>query len=129
MNPIYLAAVCHDIKSNTLEATWIQRTDTEIRRVKCQNYSPSQADMLRADDLEFTGSNGVEIYIAAAGWTPEYIAAYTAEQERLAAEVQAKADAEARAAEDARLAAEKVAFDAAVAKQLAILKAAQDALK
>lgn len=120
---IYLAAVTHDIKTNTLEAMW--RDSETLAAVKCTNYSPTQVDMLRADDVAISGSNGVEKYIAAAGWTPEFVAAYTAEQERLAAEVRAKAEAEAAEKEAARIAAEQAAFDAEVARQAAIIKAAQ----
>lgn len=60
---IYLAAVCHDIKSNTLEATWLEETQTELRRVKCHNYSPEQKAMFLAD----TGTDG-EKYVVMAGW-------------------------------------------------------------
>lgn len=120
---IYLAAVTHDIKTNTLEATW-RDLDTLVA-VRCTNYSPTQIDMLRADDVEMSGSNGVEKYITAAGWTPEFVAAYTAEQERLAAEVRAKADAEAAEKEAARIAAEQAAFDAEVRRQAEILRAAK----
>ena len=50
---IYLAAVCHDIKSNTLEATWLEQTEidgviTKIERIKCHNYSPEQTDYVIA---------------------------------------------------------------------------------
>lgn len=120
---IYLAAVTHDIKTNTLEATW--RDSETLQAVKCTNYSPTQVDMLRADDIAISGSNGVEKYIAAAGWTPEFVSAYTAEQERIAAEVQAKADAEAAEKEAARVAAEEAAFDAEVMRQAEILRAAK----
>ena len=43
---IYLAAVCHNVKSNTLEATWIEETEIELKRVKCRNYSAEQKDEL-----------------------------------------------------------------------------------
>ena len=119
----YLAAVTHDVRTNTLEATW--RDSDTLAAVKCTNYSPTQVDMLRADDIAINGSNGVEKYIAAAGWTPEFVAAYTAEQERLAAEARAKADAEAAEKEAARVAAEQAAFDAEVLRQAEILRAAQ----
>lgn len=60
---IYLAAVCHDIKSNTLEATWLEETETELKRVKCRNYSAEQKDEFLAD----CGSDG-EKYTTLAGW-------------------------------------------------------------
>lgn len=63
MNMIYLAAVTHDIKSNTLEATWLEETETELKRVKCQNYSPEQKDMFLTD----TGPDGQK-YVDMAGW-------------------------------------------------------------
>ena len=120
---IKLSAVTHDIHTNTLEATW--RDSDTLVSVKCTNYSPTQADMLRADDTAISGTNGVDKYITAAGWTPEFVAAYTAEQDRLVAEVQAKADAEAAEKEAARISAEQAAFDAEVLRQAEILRAAQ----
>ena len=66
---IYLAAVCHDIKSNTLEATWLEEVAyadgnvIALNRVKCRNYSPEQ----KADFLADTGSDG-EKYVSMAGW-------------------------------------------------------------
>ena len=62
MNEIYLAAVCHDLQSNTLEATWLQMTDTELKRIKCRNYSAEQ----KADFLADTGALGQK-YIDMAG--------------------------------------------------------------
>lgn len=63
MGETYLAAICHDIKSNTLEATWLQVTETELKRVKCRNYSAEQKDEFLAD----TGDEGVK-YTQMAGW-------------------------------------------------------------
>ena len=60
---IYLAAVCHDIKSNTLEATWLEETETELKRVKCRNYSAEQKD----EFLDDCGADG-EKYTTMAGW-------------------------------------------------------------
>lgn len=60
---IYLAAVTHDTKFNTLEATWLEETETELKRVKCQNYSPEQKDMF----LEATSHEGQK-YVDMAGW-------------------------------------------------------------
>jgi hypothetical protein len=60
---IYLATVCHDIKSNTLEATWLEETETELKRVKCRNYSSDQKDEFLAD----CGADG-EKYTTMAGW-------------------------------------------------------------
>lgn len=74
MNETYLAAVCHDIKNNTLEATWLQQTETELVRIKCHNYSPVQ----KAEFLADTGVDGQK-YIDMAGWTDEYVAACIAE--------------------------------------------------
>lgn len=64
----YLAAVCHDIKSNTLEATWLievyeGETLVEIKRAKCRNYSPEQKDEFLTD----CGVDGQK-YIEMAGW-------------------------------------------------------------
>ena len=63
MNEIYLAAVCHDIKNNTLEATWLQQTETELKRVKCHNYSADQ----KAEFLADCGEEGQK-YVVMAGW-------------------------------------------------------------
>ena len=59
----YLATVCHDIKSNTLEATWLEETETELKRVKSRNYSAEQKDEFLAD----CGEVGQK-YAALAGW-------------------------------------------------------------
>ena len=64
---IYLAAVCHDIKSNTLEATWLEEildadgVVTEIKRSKCRNYSIEQK-------AEFDADTGTTAYSILAGW-------------------------------------------------------------
>lgn len=63
MNEPYLAAVSHDIKSNTLEATWLLETDTQLVRVKCRNYSAEQKN----DFLDDCGSEGQK-YVDMAGW-------------------------------------------------------------
>lgn len=60
---IYLAAVTHDIKSNTLEATWLEETETELKRVKCRNYSAEQ----KAEFLDDTSPDGQK-YCDMAGW-------------------------------------------------------------
>ena len=60
---IYLATICHDIKSNTLEAIWLDETETEIKRVKCQSYSAEQKDEFLAD----CGVDGQK-YVDLAGW-------------------------------------------------------------
>jgi len=65
----YLAAVCHDIKSNTLEATWLEEIKgdndvvTELKRTKCRNYSIEQKDEFLAD----CGADGQK-YVSMAGW-------------------------------------------------------------
>ena len=64
---IYLAAVTHDIKSNTLEATWLEETlytdgvVLELKRSKCRNYSAEQKD-------EFDADTGTTAYSTLAGW-------------------------------------------------------------
>lgn len=62
---IYLAAVCHDIKSNTLEATWLEETETELKRVKCRNYSEPQKQEFADDIGDMTAAMK---YIIMAGW-------------------------------------------------------------
>jgi hypothetical protein len=65
----YLAAVCHDIKSNTLEATWLEEIlgetglPVELKRTKCRNYSVEQKDEFLAD----CGIDGQK-YVSMAGW-------------------------------------------------------------
>ena len=52
---IYLASICHDLKSNTLEATWLEEAPdsngdlVELKRVKCRNYSADQKDEFLAE--------------------------------------------------------------------------------
>ena len=60
---IYLAAVCHGIKSNTLEATWLEETETKLNRIKCRNYSSEQKDEFLAD----CGADSQK-YVDMAGW-------------------------------------------------------------
>jgi len=60
---IYLAAVCHDIQSNTLEASWLELVDEQLQRVKCRNYSAEQKDEFLAD----CGDVGQK-YVSMAGW-------------------------------------------------------------
>ena len=59
----YLASVSHDIQTNTLEATWLEQTETELKRVKCRNYSSEQKDEFLAD----AGEAGQK-YVDLAGW-------------------------------------------------------------
>jgi len=65
----YLAGICHDIKSNTLEATWIEEVldanglTLEFKRVKCRNYSIEQKDEFLAD----CGAAGQK-YVTMAAW-------------------------------------------------------------
>ena len=64
---IYLAAVTHDITSNTLEATWLEEildadgVVTELKRSKCRNYSIEQKD-------EFDTDTGTTKYSQMAEW-------------------------------------------------------------
>ena len=66
---IYLATVTHNAKSNTLEATWLEEVpdytgdQTELKRVKCRNYSVEQKDEFLAD----CGAEGQK-YSDLAGW-------------------------------------------------------------
>lgn len=65
---MYVATVTHDIKSNTLEATWleeVQDTDgnvVELVRVKNRNYSQEQKA-----EFETDVENGSK-YTALANW-------------------------------------------------------------
>ena len=65
----YLATILHDIKSNTLEATWLEEVlddngdFKEFKRVKCRNYSAEQKDEFLSD----CGA-GSQKYAELAGW-------------------------------------------------------------
>jgi len=65
---MYVATITHDIKSNTLEATWleeVQDTDgnvVELKQVKSRNYSQEQKD-----EFETDVENGFK-YTALANW-------------------------------------------------------------
>lgn len=52
---IFLAAICHDIRSNTLEATWLEDTESGFNRVRSHNYSAAQIEDFIAD----TGNEGL----------------------------------------------------------------------
>ena len=60
---MYLATITHDIKSNTLEATWLELVGEELKRTKCRNYSAEQKDEFLSD----CGDDGQK-YITLAGW-------------------------------------------------------------
>lgn len=111
-----LIQVAHNMKSNTLEAVWF---DSEGKQ-KCRNFSP-----LQSEEFKEAAGEHAQKYIDLAGWTPEYIAAIAAEEQRLAKAAQDKADAE----EAERRKAEKKRFDDAVAEQVAILEAAKKQVK
>ena len=111
-----LIQVSHDLKSNTLEATWFD----EVGNRGCQNFHP-----LHIDDFKLAAGEHAQKYIDLAGWTPEYIAAVKKKEEDEAAEKRAIADAEAAKAKADKEAADKAAFDAEVARQVEIMKAAK----
>ena len=52
---MYVATITHDIKSNTLEVTWLQEvigednSVLELKRVKNRNYSQDQKAEFEAD--------------------------------------------------------------------------------
>jgi hypothetical protein len=59
----YLASVTHDTQSNTLEASWLELVEEELKRVKCRSYSAEQKDEFLAD----CGDDGQK-YVTLAGW-------------------------------------------------------------
>jgi hypothetical protein len=65
---IYVASITHDIKSNTFEVLWLEKTDEQLNRVKCRNYSPEQKSEF-LNDLEMFGDHfdGTP-YITLANW-------------------------------------------------------------
>lgn len=107
-----LLQVSHDLRTNTLEAVWINSAGER----NCRSFSPIQVEEFKEVTGEFAGR-----YINLAGWTLDYIATIEAEEKRLAKEAQDKADAEE--AERKKEAQKK--FDEAVAAQVAILEAAK----
>ena len=111
-----LIQVAHDLKSNTLEATWFD----EVGNRGCQNFHP-----LQIDDFKQAAGEHAQKYIDLAGWTPEYIAAVKKKEEDEAAEKQAKADAEEAERKAQKAKEDKDAFDADVARQVEIMKAAK----
>ena len=111
-----LIQVSHDLKSNTLEAVWL---DVE-GHCSCQNFHP-----LQIDDFKLAAGEHAQKYIDLAGWTPEYIASVKKKEEDEAAEKQAVAAAEEAERKAKRAKEEKAAFDAEVARQVAVLEAAQ----
>ena len=113
---IELIQVAHDLKSNTLEAVWF---DSEGKQ-QCRNFSP-----LQIDEFKDAAGEHAQKYIDLAGWTPEYIAAVKKKEEDEVAEIQAVADAEEAERKSKREKAEKEAFDADVARQVAVLEAAK----
>jgi hypothetical protein len=66
---MYVATITHDIKSNTLEATWLEEVQdadgnaVELKRIKSRNYSQEQKDEFLAD----CGDDGQK-YVTLAGW-------------------------------------------------------------
>ena len=115
-----LIQISHDLKSNTLEATWFD----EAGNRGCQNFHP-----LQIDDFKVAAGEHAQKYIDLADWTPDYIASVVAEEQRLADEAKAKADAEAAEADTKRKQAEKEAFDADVARQVAVMEEAGKIIK
>lgn len=59
---MYVATITHDIKSNTLEATWLELVGEELKRVKSRNYSQEQKA-----EFETDVENGSK-YTALANW-------------------------------------------------------------
>lgn len=112
----HLIQVSHDLKSNTLEATWIGADGFR----NCQNFSP-----LQIDDFKLAAGEHAQKYIDLAGWTPEHIASVKKKEEDEAKRKQEEADAEAAEAKSKQEQADKEAFDAEVARQVAVLEAAQ----
>lgn len=111
-----LIAVAHNLKSNTLEATWFD----EVGNRGCQNFHP-----LQIDDFKQAAGEHAQKYIDLAGWTPEYIAGVKAAEEAEAKAKQDKADAEEAERKAQKAKEDKDAFDADVARQVAVLEAAK----
>ena len=111
-----LIQVAHDLKSNTLEAVWF---DSEGKQ-NCRNFHP-----LQIDEFKEVAGEHTQKYIDLAGWTPEYIAAVKKKEEDEAAEKQVKADAEEAERKAQKAKEDKDAFDADVARQVAVLEAAK----
>ena len=112
-----LIHVQHDLRTNTLEAVL---ANEKGERCYCANFTCHSIEELRA-----VAGPEIEKYIALAGWTPEYIASVKKKEEDEAAEKKAIADAEEAKRKAKRAKEEKAAFDADVARQVAVLEAAK----
>jgi hypothetical protein len=51
-----------DLENNTIEANWFEQTETEMKSVRCQNYSQDQAEEFAAEV-----ENAAQ-YMQAMGW-------------------------------------------------------------
>lgn len=112
-----LIQVAHDLKSNTLEAVWLDSAGKQ----NCRNFHP-----LQIDEFKEVAGEHTQKYIDLAGWTPEYIAAVKKKEEDEAAEKKAVADAEEAERKAAQAKAEQEAFDAEVKRQVVIMKKAKE---
>ena len=110
-----LIEVSHDLRTGTLTLTHLEDEERSNH-----GYSP-----LQIEDFKLAAGEHAQKYIDLAGWTPEYIAAVKKKEEDEAAEKQAKADAEEAGRKAKREKEEKDAFDAEVARQVEIMKAAK----
>ena len=110
-----LIEVSHDLRTGTLTLTHLEDEERSNH-----GYSP-----LQIDDFKLAAGEHAQKYIDLAGWTPEYIAAVKKKEEDEAAEKRAIADAEEAERKAKRDKEEKDAFDAEVARQVAVLEAAQ----
>ena len=110
-----LIEVSHDLRTGTLTLTHLEDEERSNH-----GYSP-----LQSEDFKLAAGEHAQKYIDLAGWTPEYIASVKKKEEDEAAEKKAIADAEEAERKSKREKAEKEAFDAEVARQVEIMKAAK----
>lgn len=112
-----LVSVTHDLKNGLLEATL---EDENGIRVHCHNYG-----MAEMDEFRIIAGENAQKYFDLAGWSPEALVKLQAKIAKKVAEDQAIADAEQAELKAKKDKADKDAFDADVARQVAILEAAK----
>lgn len=112
-----LTEVTHDLKNGLIGVTL---EDEKGVLVHCHLYG-----MAEMEDFKVVVGESAQKHLDIAGWSPEALVKLRAKIDAEVAEKQAIADAEEADRKVKRAKEEKDAFDAEVAKQVAILKAAQ----
>ena len=112
-----LTEVTHDLKNGLIGVTL---EDEKGVRVHCHLYG-----MAEMEDFKLVVGESAQKHLDIAGWSPGALVKLRAKIEAEVAEKQAIADAEEAELKSKREKAEKDAFDADVARQVAVLEAAK----